>query len=248
MPLVFYLRHQQGYWRPLAYVITAMSVVGAISSMSSGPWVMAIVAGICLLFERYKRWVRPVLLLVFLGCVLMGIASNRPFYHVIISYANPVGGTGWHRAKLVDLAIEHFGEWWFLGYGGEDPGWGQALGWMSWTDVTNAYVAAAVQFGLLGLVAFTGILVSSLLQLRRLYKASTDVSVRSLYWALGSIIVTLMIEFNATHIFAQVSTLYFCILAMVGSSPHMVLRVSTSTVFRGRLSHNSPSLAIRPSC
>jgi hypothetical protein len=185
--------------------------------MSSGPWIMMIVAISCLAIERHKYLLRPLLIFFVLSCVFIAIASNRPFYHVIVSYANPLGGSGWHRAKLIDLAIEHFGEWWIAGYGGQDPGWGEYLG-MGKTDITNEFVLAGAKYGIIGVIALVGVLAAAFRGLIDSYKRSTDLRVKSLYWSLGCTLVSVVITWMSVSFFGQMMPLFYCILGMIGSS------------------------------
>jgi hypothetical protein len=135
---------------------------------------------------------------------------------VVVTYANPVGGSGWHRAKLIDESIEHFGEWWLVGYQGGDPGWGAALG-MTWTDVTNEYIIYGVQYGLIGLMVFVGVLINALLLLHKSYKITKIPCIKHFIWALGCIVVTLMVIFNSCSFFGQLYTFLFCIIGMISS-------------------------------
>lgn len=216
VPMVYWLRHQGGNWRVGSYIITGMLAIGALSSMSSGP-VMMLIFTFCFLFlERHKNYVKPILILSAISGVLVEVLSNRTFYHVLASYADPIGGGGWHRAKLIDIAIERFGEWWLAGYGSQDPGWGEALG-MAWTDITNHYLVAGVQYGMLGIIALCGILVVSVSMLVRLHKSTKDPLLRSWCWAMGSVIVAFIIAFNAFCLFGQATTLFYCILGFAGS-------------------------------
>lgn len=223
LPMVYWLRHQGGSWRSLRYLLVGALVVGALSSMSSGPVMMLVFTSCFLLLERFKHYVKPIIILVIISLVLVGVASNRPIYHVLASYADPIGGSGWHRAKLIDVAIERFGEWWLAGYGRQDPGWGAALG-MTWTDITNNYLVAGVKYGMLGVIALCGVLVVSISMLIRLHNSTKDPLLMSWYWAMGSIIVALIISFNAFCLFGQTNTLFYCILGFVGSSANMSLR------------------------
>ena len=211
LPLVYCLRYEAGHWRKSTYLLLFLTTMGVLSSMASGPVTMLMVIALCLTLEYFKYMVKPLLVFIAFSCVAVEIISNRPFYHVIVSYANPLGGSGWHRAKIIDLAIERFGEWWLVGYGGRDPGWGPSLGAI-WTDITNHYVVAGVENGLLGIVALCGMLVTSLYMMIRLYRSTQDPALRSWYWALGSAIVTLAIGFNAILFSGQAGTLFFCIL------------------------------------
>lgn len=223
LPMVYWLRHQGGRWRSLNCLLIGALVVGVLSSMSSGPVVMLIFTSCFLLIERFKQFVKPIIILVAISCVLVGVVSNRTFYHVIASYVDPIGGGGWHRAKLMDLAIEHFNEWWLAGYGQIDPGWGESLG-MSWTDITNHYLVIGVKYALLGIITLCGVLAVSISMLIQLHNSIQYPLLKSYYWALGSVMVALIISFNAIHLFGQAETLFYCILGFVGSSANIRLK------------------------
>jgi hypothetical protein len=225
LPLVYWLRHQTGHWRIWSYVTVAFLAIGAFSSMSSGPVMMLFISIGFLAVERAKYLLKPLIICAVSGCFIIGIISNRPFYHVIASYADPLGGSGWHRAALIDLAIKHFNEWWFLGYGGQDPHWGKSLG-MSWTDITNNYIVAGVKYGLVGIITLCGILTVGIRTLIQLHNSTKTPLLKSWYWALGAIFVTLVISFNSFCLFGQAETLFYCILGFVGSS----FNISSRTV------------------
>jgi len=216
MPLVYWLRHETGKWRKRAYILTVAIVLGAVSSMSSGPWMMIIFTIGFLAIERHKHIVKPMIIFVISSCFIVGIISNRPFYLVIVSKANPIGGSGWHRAKLIDLAIEDFDEWWLVGYGGRSPDWGKSLG-MFRTDITNQYIMSGVHYGILGVVAICGVLATSMHRMIQLHRLTRDPVVKSLCWAMGCIIATLVISFNSMALFGQAITLFYCILGIIGS-------------------------------
>jgi hypothetical protein len=216
VPLTYSLRHRGGILRNLCYFMAVMAVLGTLSSMSSGPLVLLLVMIVCLILEHFKQLVKPLIIFGIVSCLCISIISNRTIYHVLASYINPFGGTGWYRAKLIDLAIEHFNEWWFLGYGGLDPGWGPALG-SRWTDITNHYIMYGVMYGIWGVIALVGILVTSLIMIIRCYKTETDPMLKSCFWALGSLVVSFMIAFNSFTLFAQSGILFICILGIIAS-------------------------------
>ncbi len=223
LPFIYSLRHESGYWRTLAYLLCGIAIIGALSSMSSGPWMMVMLTIGCLALEHRKALVKPLTVFTILSCIVVGIISNRAFYHVIASYANPIGGTGWHRARLIDLAIENFGDWWLVGYGGRDPGWGSSLG-MVWTDITNQYIGAGVTYGMLGVIAICGMLAVAVHMLVRLHQSAKDPVLRSWYWGMGSLIVVLMISFSSCSFFGQTATLFYSTLGMIGSSAQFIAK------------------------
>ncbi len=146
----------------------------------------------------------------------IGIASNRPFYHVLASYANPLGGAGWHRAQLIDVAIEHFGEWWLVGYGDRDPGWGQYFG-MARTDVTNEFILNGVRYGILGIIALCAVLAKAFRGLVSTHKRMTQPALRSLCWSFESLLFCVVIAWMSVSFFGQLTTLFYCCLGMIGS-------------------------------
>jgi len=216
LPLVYWMRR---HWGAIAYGLWALVLVGALSSMSSGPWVMAIVIVFCLALERYKHLVKPLIIFVVVCCILVQVISNRNFYHVIASYASLLGGAGAHRAKLVDCAIDSFGEWWMLGYGGVDPGWGPRLG-MAHTDVTNMFILNGVFYGIAGIVALCGTLVVAFHRVIRLHNSTADPVQRSWAWALGCWLVGVVMGFMSVSFSGQIESLFYVILGILGSSTY----------------------------
>jgi len=217
LPLIWSLRHQRGYWQTLAYVLSAMAIVGAISSMSSGPWVAVMVAIFCLAIERYKHWVRLILITLVLACILIQVVSNRPFYRVLADHLNFVGGDWWQRADLIDAAIEDFGQWWLAGYGGRDPGWGARTG-MQVTDVNNEFILKGVRYGILGIIVLCAVLVTVFRGLSRALKQTTDPQLTSIYWSLGSVLSAVIVAWMGVCFFGQLPALFYSVLGIAGSS------------------------------
>lgn len=221
LPLIYFLRHQKSYWLVLAYVLSGVVLIGALSSMSSGPCVMVIVVIFCLAMERQKRWVKPLLIFFVFSCIFIQVTSNRSFHHVLATrFANPLGGAGWHRARLIDCAIKHFDEWYLLGYGDRDPGWGPDMG-MSKTDITNEFIAKGVRYGILGIVVLCGVLTTAFRDLLYMHKRTQDPELRSLCWSLGSVLFSVIVTWMSISFFGQLEPLFYCILGMIGSSSNL---------------------------
>ena len=216
VPMLWSLRHETAPWKTWAYVGVAFASVGALSSMSSGPWMMIIMMAGTLFLERHKDLVKPLLAFGIGSCFIVDIISNRTFYHVMASYANPIGGSGWHRARLIDLAIERFSEWWMLGYRGQDPGWGGRLG-MAFTDVTNNYIQMGVFYGVWGTIGLIGILTTALILLVRAHNQAKDPKFKSWCWAFGSLLAVLAISFTSCTFFDQSQTYFYAMLGVMAS-------------------------------
>lgn len=227
LPMVYWLRYQMGPWKKWAYLFTGVLVVGTLSSMSSGPVVMLIVICLCLVLEYQKQLIKPILIFAAFSIVFVAIASNRSFYHVIAEYADPVGGSGWHRARLIDCAIKYFDQWYLVGYGGEDPGWGQDLGGFANTDVTNEFIIAGVRYGILGVVAFCWVLVAAMRLLIRQHNTTRNVRWQSWTWALCTTLVALIIVLNTVGLLAHMGPVFYAFMAIIGAAPQIAPRKTT---------------------
>ncbi|MHC4158585.1 MAG: O-antigen ligase family protein [Planctomycetota bacterium] len=216
LPLIYCLRYEQSYRRLLAYVISAIIAAGCLSSMSSGPWLMLVVVIFCMAMERKKHWVKPLLILFALLCIGVEIISNRPFYHAVLSRMNPVGGAWWHRAKLIDCAVDSFREWFLLGYKGQDPGWGFYLG-SDHSDVTNQFIMNGVEYGILGIIVLCAVLIVCFQGLISTYKKTNDPFLKSFCWALGCMLFSVIVSWLSTCYFSQMLTLFYSLLGVVGS-------------------------------
>ena len=216
LPLVYHLRYERDNWKTWAYILSAIMILGVLSSMSSGPWVMLMVIIFCLIMERFKQWLKPTIYFFILLCIIAEIISNRALYYVVASYANMLGGAGTHRARLIDVAIKHFSQWWLAGCGGKDPGWGHYFG-MGHTDVTNEYILAGVKYGILGVIALCGVLIVAFRGLISSHKKATNPVMKSFYWSLGTILFSVAVVWTSIGFFGQLIPLFYCILGIIGS-------------------------------
>lgn len=224
LPLVYYLRNVPNYPRILAYLLSGIVIAGALSSMSSGPLSIMMVAILCIIMERFKGWIKPALIGFIICCLFVELASNRHLYHVFFALFNPLGGHGYHRARLIDSAIKNFDEWWLVGYRGLDPGW-LPISAITFTDVTNMYLVNGVSYGILGIIAFCGMLICSMREMFRLHNSSNDPKIKSWAWALGSTVLILIVACLGSNIRGQVQFLFYVILGMVGSSSNLRVKV-----------------------
>lgn len=217
LPLIWTLRRQRGGWGTLAYPLSAIAVLGVISSMSSGPWGMLMVVILCMALEKYSRRLKAVLVWFVILCISIEVVSNRPFYHVLLEFSNLGKGDWYQRAKLIDSGIKTIDEWWLAGYGGKDPGWGAATG-MAVTDCNNEFLLKGVQYGMLGVIALAGTLAMAFRGLVRAFKETTDKELRSLYWAMGCALVGVIVIWQGVSFFGQPTMLFYCLLGTIGSS------------------------------
>ncbi len=224
LPVVWALRRRGGKWRKMAYLISAIVILGALSSMSSGPWGMLVVVVFCLAMEKYKRWTKHIIVLIVALCILTVIISNRPLHRVILSYINLGKGDWWQRARLIDAAIDTFGQWWLTGYGDKDPGWGSREGgyfWGHFTDVNNEFILYGVYGGVLAMIGLCGVFVTVFKGLVSVGRRTNDVELKSLYWSMGCSLVGVIAAWQGVSFFGQSNALFYSLLGVIGSSSVM---------------------------
>jgi len=124
-----------------------------------------------------------------------------------------MGGSGYHRAMLVDNFIRHFSEWWLIGTR-NNAAWGYDM----W-DVDNAYVGAGVGGGLITFVLFVAILVYAYKRVSMSRKLIANCPRdASLVWALGASLFATTVGYFGIVFFDQSILIWYCLLAMISAT------------------------------
>jgi hypothetical protein len=222
LPLVWALRHQVGKWHKGAYLVSAIVVLGAFSSMSSGSWGALVVVLFCLAMQKYKRWTKYIIVLFIALCVLTMFISNRSLHHVVLSYINLGKGDWWQRARLIDAAIDNFGEWWLTGYGNQDPGWGRPDGtgyfYGHFTDANNQFIFYGIQGGAFAMISLLLAFVMAFRGLVSAGRKTNDIELKSFYWSMGCSLVCVIAAWQGVSFFGQANALFYIVLGVIGSS------------------------------
>lgn len=239
LPLVWALRRQRGNWGKMAWLLAAIVAIGAVSSVSSGPWGTMFVVIFCLVMEKYKRWTKYIIFSLIGMALFTVIASNRPLYHVALYYVNLGRGDWYQRARLIDAAKDNFFQWWLTGYGGRDPGWGSTDGgyfFGHFTDMNNQFLLYGTEGGMLALIGLCGVFAVAFRGFYRAYKRTNDIQLRSLYWSMGCTLVGLIVCWQAVSFFGQVVALFYALLGVMGSA--ILFKPSTRYVQKYRRIRN----------
>ncbi len=202
--------------RVLAALAVAGSMVMMVASASSTP-LMTFAAGILALmafplrsYLRYFRWGLVILL------VSLQLVMKAPVWFLISRVGGSIGGSGYHRAMLIDGLVRHLGEWWLVGTR-NNMSWGYDM----W-DVDNAFVAAGVEGGLVTFCLFIGIIVCAFKRIGRSLKATKGLRQDTLLvWSLGVCVFANVIGFFGIIYFDQSILIWYLILAMVAATAHI---------------------------
>ena len=214
LPLVLLWRLQEGPMRQLWWLFGAAAVLGTVSSLSSTPLIAMLVGLALVAMAPYKRYIKPLALLILFGCVAVEIVSNRHFYYVLAEAVGFDSANSWYRARLIDGAVRFLPEYWVHGYGFGDWGWGM---WMSNSprmDVCNEYVLQVGRHGVFAFASFVYMLAAAFMCLRRAHRRAADPYGRACTWAVGSSLGVLVAAFFAVSVFSTMLPVFYSLLGL----------------------------------
>lgn len=227
MPLFAGMWQVERNQRLLAALGVAASLVIVVASASSTP-LAVILAGILAMaafpLRNRLRMIRWGFLLVL---VCLQLAMKAPIWFLIARVGGRVGGSGFHRAMLIDTFVRNIGEWWLVGTR-NNVSWGYDM----W-DAINAFVAAGVQGGLLTFALFVAIIVYAFRETGIALRAARDFRGETcLLWSIGAGIFANLAGFFGITYFDQSIMIWYCMLAMVAAAKGIVLEAKKADLPR----------------
>lgn len=201
--------------RLLASAAILSSTLIAITAASSTPLMTycAGVVGIC--FWPLRKKMRTVRWAIVLSLILLQIFMTAPVWFLINRVSGLIGGTGWHRAELIDQFLRRFFEWFLIGTQ-DNAKWGLDM----W-DAINAYVRAGVDGGFITFVLFMSILVIAYKRVGRARKIAEekDPGNEFFIWLLGVALFCNTVAFFGIVYFDQSVIAWYCLLALISAVP-----------------------------
>ncbi|HUW19291.1 MAG TPA: hypothetical protein VMW16_08320 [Sedimentisphaerales bacterium] len=194
----------------LYWAAVAAGVFIVMATASSTPIVTLAVVLLALFGFRWRRHMGQAALGLLASLAALHIVMNKPVWH-LIARVNVVGGsTGWHRYKLIDSAIGHFGEWAFLGCRStSDWGWGLE-------DITNQYIIEGIRGGLVTLVLFLAMLYLAFRTILNSSLAYREYQRQWLCWCIVVAVIGHCAAFFGVSYFGQIMMLWYMMLSVVG--------------------------------
>jgi hypothetical protein len=148
--------------------------------------------------------------------ILLELVMEKPIWHLLhrVGAIALDSSTGYHRYRLFDAFVRHFTDWAPLGLNSTGY-WGQQL-----DDVTNTFIAQAVNGGLLGLILIITLFVQLFLRNGKLLRAYRGRRVNEIYlWALGVTLFTHTAMMNAMGYLWQMQLPWYACFAMIAGAP-----------------------------
>jgi hypothetical protein len=220
--VLFFERRRTGC---LAAAAMIGSTTMAIASHSSTPLLTYAAAVLGLAMWPLRNRMRSVRWGVAIFLVVLQFWMRSPIWFLMDRTSGLMGGSGWHRAMLVDNFVRHFPDWWLVGTR-NNPDWG----WSMW-DVDNAYVGAGISGGLLSFVLFIAMLVYAFKVLGRARKrAESGPKELKIIWVLGTALFANVVAYFGIVYFDQAIVAWYALLAMIAIVPSFVAQVKNASL------------------
>jgi hypothetical protein len=179
---------------------------------------VAAVIGLC--FWPLRRSLQVVRWAAVFMLIALQLAMKVPIWFLMNRISAITGGTGWHRAELIDQFVRRFFEWFLIGTR-NNANWGLDM----W-DSINAYVRAGVEGGLVTLILFLSILIVGFKRIGRARKLSENeagTGNERLLWAMGVTLFSNCIAFLGIIYFDQSAVAWYLTLVMISVMTTLVL-------------------------
>lgn len=214
-------------------IVACLSIIYA--SASSGP-IMSAIAGVgALSMWRYRQNTRLLRWLAVLSYIGLDLVMKAPAYYLISRIDITGGSTGWHRAFLIETALNHLSEWWIAGTDYTRHWMPSGVYWSpDHADITNHYLHLGVLGGLPLMLLFIAVLAKGFSFVGKTLRQSADLPFESRFiiWALGASLFAHAATFISVSYFDQSFVFIYLTLAAIGSVWSEKLRVTGNSLSR----------------
>ena len=193
----------------LLWSAVGASIFIVAATASSTPVLTLLIVLVLLCGYKWRQCTASVGWGLLVSLIALHIVMKAPVWHLISRIGVVGGSTGWHRYNLINQAINHFGEWAFLGCR-STAHWGWGL-----SDLTNQYILEGVRGGFVTLALFLVMIYMALRTLLRLALQHQQPKQRFLAWCLFVAILGHCIAFFGVSYFGQIMVLWYMTLAAV---------------------------------
>ena len=212
--------------KPFAVIGVAAATLMTVASASGGPASAFIIGIASLLLWKFQKYIKTILWSTGLFFLTAHMLMQAPVWYLMMKMSNIVGGGGWHRAYLIDMAIAHFNEWWLYGTN-------YTAHWMPYVlsidpnhaDITNQYILQGIRGGLVTMVLFIAIIVIGFRGFYHGFMAIEEEPFerRILLWTIGASLATHAVTFTSVSYFDQMIVFWYMVLALISWSSNQIL-------------------------
>ena len=221
VPLFVGLWFRGGRNRRVAVVGLLAATAIALTPASNGPVLAYVFALVGLILWHFRSHLRVIRWGTVIALVGLHLVMKAPVWYLINRIGEIMGGGGgFHRSELINQAISHFGEWWFLGTT-------YTAHWMPYflpsepnmVDITNQFIFVGVYGGILPLTLFIVVIALCFRVVGRALRAATQESMATqmIIWSLGAALFAHVVSFLSIAYFDQMVVAWYLVLAMISA-------------------------------
>ena len=203
-------------------ICACMAIV--IASNSSGPIAATIFSGGLLFAWRWREYLKHAKKTALFLIFALSLYMERPFYYIVDSIDFTGGSTGWHRARLIESALDKIGEWWLFGTDYTRHWMPTGVSWNpNHTDITNYYLHLGVIGGLpltLCLIAIVWVSGKKLINLALSLYYIGEKRAAFANWTLFSVLIAHAASFVSISYFDQMFVLFFILVALIANAKY----------------------------
>ncbi len=180
--------------------------------MAAGYGIIGLLAWTIRFRMKMVRWA------MILGVIVLQLIMKAPFWYILARLSSVTGGTGWHRAYLIDQAIRYLDQWWLLGTKA-------TVTWMPTgllidpnnTDITNQYLVEGVHGGLITMGLFIAVVALGFIGVGKAIRdlEDRDFSEKIVVWAMGAALFAHAISFISVSYFDQIQVFWYFLMAAI---------------------------------
>jgi hypothetical protein len=203
----------------ISAITAAVVIVG--TSASSGPLMALIGAAVAMAMWPIRRWMRQIRWGMLISIIALHLYMKAPVWYLISRIGEIIGGTGWHRAYLIDQAIIHIEEWWLFGMSMiETADWFPYFGIRAATDqadITNQFIYEGLTGGIITLALFVMIIITCYQYIGRSLKIlGNKASFETMaLWCTGVCLFSHLLSFLSVTYFDQIQIYWYLLLAII---------------------------------
>jgi len=205
--------------RGLAATVGLLSaLVITYTSNSSGPLMAALCGFVAWIFWPMRANMRKVRWGIVLVLLSLHLTMKVPVWFIFSKMGALTGGDGWHRSYLIDRFIHFFPDWWLLGTK-DTSQWMPTVLADGNADITDLYVAAGINGGLLALVLLIMMLVRCFrylgLAMRQFRTQGSEAEV--FFWGLGGALFAHVVTLFSVTYWDQLYVVLWGTMAIISS-------------------------------
>jgi len=191
-----------------------------VASSSSGPLASYLMGIGGLLMWRYRQHMNLIRWVAVIGYVALDIVMKAPAYYLMSRIPIVTGSSGWHRARLIETAINHLNEWWLSGTDYTRHWMPTGVSWNpDHTDITNHYLEMGVIGGVPLMILFVLTLAKAFSFVGQSVNSENHLlsDEKFMVWAFGSSLFANAATMISVSYFDQSFIFLYLTLAVIGS-------------------------------